>query len=237
MTGRCTSLPRGSLLAVALLCALPLFPQSRPADLRSLVEAEKSFAALSAREGVKEAFLKYLADDAIVFRPHPVNGREVWVSRPSPTFLLSWYPSHAEVSADGSLGFTTGPSVFTDTTHGSRLDQHGHFVTVWKRGADSVWKVALDAGIGHAEILPPPPVFNPEEVMTESSAAGPLPGTWSDTVLALERSCGEIAAKHGLSAVYARYARSDIRIYRDGRAPSVGVPPVDSISDKLGGRL
>ena len=218
------------LTALAIACAGTACAQPWLADIQSLVETEKAFAAASAREGVKRAFLSYLAEGSVLFRPHPVNGRQVWAARPDPPFLLSWYPSHAEISSDGRLGFTTGPSVLTDTSGGGRRDWHGHFVTVWKRGGDTAWKVVLDAGVGHEEILPPPPMFDPARAPRRDSGTVPTGGSSLDTVLARERSCGEIAENSGLLAAYAKYARHDIRVYREGSTPSLGVPNPDSAS-------
>ena len=53
--------------------------------LETLVASERAFSAMSVEKGMKDAFLTYLADDGIIFRPLPVNGKSVWAPRrPSP---------------------------------------------------------------------------------------------------------------------------------------------------------
>jgi ketosteroid isomerase-like protein len=92
----------------ALPAAAPAGPRAE-ADRVSLVEAERAFARAADEKGVREAFLAFLSDDAILFRPGPVPGRE-WVrSRPAPPIRLAWRPSFAEVSGAGDLGYTLGP--------------------------------------------------------------------------------------------------------------------------------
>ena len=59
-----------------------LFSQTK-SDLEKLVETEKSFAQAAAEKGIKPAFLEFLADDGILFRPNAVNGKESWLARPA----------------------------------------------------------------------------------------------------------------------------------------------------------
>ena len=60
---------------VALLISAPATPAhaGNPAQT-SLVAAERAFAALSVKQGIRESFLAYLAPDAVVFRPTATNG-------------------------------------------------------------------------------------------------------------------------------------------------------------------
>src|SRR5262245_50726039 len=77
----------------------PVAVVDRQAALDSVVAAEKAFAQRAAEKGTRDAFLTFLADDALVFEPDPVNGKEAWKARqPPPGSLLSWYPVHSEVS-------------------------------------------------------------------------------------------------------------------------------------------
>src|SRR5262245_51009985 len=82
------------------------------ADLDSLVAAERAFARASKDKGIREAFLEYLADDSIVFRPRAVSGRKWYQDRPESGGHLSWEPAFAEISRGGDLGYTTGPWSF-----------------------------------------------------------------------------------------------------------------------------
>ena len=46
--------------------------------LQSLVAAEKNFAQMSVEKNIRDAFLANLADDAIMFDPGPVNGKQLY---------------------------------------------------------------------------------------------------------------------------------------------------------------
>jgi ketosteroid isomerase-like protein len=142
---------RPTVLA-ALVCASAVSSAQETADehLDSLVDVEKAFSALSVEKGMKVAFLAYLADDGILFRPAPVPGRKSWQSRPNPPGTLIWEPSYAEVSAFGDLGLSTGPWEFRppDGTQGEI--GYGQFVSVWRRmDEEGPWMVAVDLGVSH----------------------------------------------------------------------------------------
>ena len=113
-----------------------------------LARAERSFADLSQATGVRQAFLANLCEDGIVFRPGPVNGRETWRAQPESRSTLRWAPEWVEVAGDGDLGLSTGPWEFLPESSATPA-AFGHFVSIWRRGADSTWCVALDIGITH----------------------------------------------------------------------------------------
>jgi hypothetical protein len=99
-------------MAAALIAWVPSWAAAQGAReeaLASLVAAERGFAAAAAEVGVGESFLRNIADDGVLFRPDPVNGRAWLEAHPSPGRGLSWYPRHARVAASGDLGFTNGP--------------------------------------------------------------------------------------------------------------------------------
>jgi len=96
---------------------------------------------------MKEAFLANLAGDAIVFRPAPANGRQVWRARSNPKGTLAWAPDYAEISGAGDLGVTSGPWEYGSTRN--QPTAFGHFVSVWRRTNDGAWQVAVDIGIDH----------------------------------------------------------------------------------------
>jgi ketosteroid isomerase-like protein len=135
-----------SWLALAFL-ATAVAADTTPLD--GMVAAERGFSALSVERGMKDAFVANLADDAIVFRPGPINGKQLWMQRPAPRGTLIWEPSFAEVAASGDFGFTTGPWEFRPPQGDTSGVSHGHFVSVWRRDGDQPWRVALDIGISH----------------------------------------------------------------------------------------
>jgi ketosteroid isomerase-like protein len=112
----------------------------------ALVQSELSFAKTASEKGIKTAFLSYLAEDSILFRPHAVSGKEWTAAQPETPGVLIWEPSYAEISGSGDLGFTTGPYVYK-TLRDSADGDYGQFFSLWKKQNDGTWKVLLDAGI------------------------------------------------------------------------------------------
>ena len=123
--------------------------QANPA-LMTVVESERAFARKSLEVGSRAAFMLFFADDAIVFRPHPVNYKEAMKNAPplkNPLeTTLDWEPIWADVSSDGDLGYTTGPSVWTDHTPAKRPTYYGFYFSFWRKQPSGEWKVVFDVG-------------------------------------------------------------------------------------------
>jgi ketosteroid isomerase-like protein len=140
------------LVLMLSLSALSAFAQDQQISptLSSLFEAERAFAKRCGEVGIRGSFLEFFADDAIVFRPHPVKYKEAVKDRPAPpnplAYALEWEPIFGEVSAAGDMGYDTGPSVFIDKTAEKPTPQYGFFFSVWKKQSDANWKVVLDVG-------------------------------------------------------------------------------------------
>ena len=106
-----TAAPR-VVLSFSLVVLAGVACTDRPVDdgpLSALIDTERRFAAASATLGMKAAFLQFLDDDSILFRPHPVNGKEYTAARPDAPIRLTWEPTRADTSRAGDLGYTTGP--------------------------------------------------------------------------------------------------------------------------------
>jgi ketosteroid isomerase-like protein len=154
---------RGRVAAALLLAALlvggawsqqvpplPVNDKDFPKALTPVVEAEHAFAIYSVEHGMKEAFLRFAAPDGIIFRHAPVNATETWTqTTPAPTGLLTWYPTYADVSRAGDLGWTTGPYEFREKAEDKQAAASGHYVTLWRRQPDGSFKFVLDFGIRH----------------------------------------------------------------------------------------
>lgn len=53
------------------------------------------------------------------------------------------------ISEDGTLGFTVGHYMGTQTENGSaQAVASGKYVTIWAKQADGSWKVVFDSGVG-----------------------------------------------------------------------------------------
>jgi ketosteroid isomerase-like protein len=216
----------GGIAAGSLILALGsgLGGQPDNRNLRGLIEAERTFAAMARLQGVREAFLANLAGDAIVFRPKPVPGRKVYEDMPAgSSVILSWSPAYAEVSAWGDLGYTTGPYEVRDRAKPAEPAGYGHYVSVWERQPDGQWKVSLDAGIRHARRG-----RVPSSVATVPANLRPWRGPRIDrdaeraALLDVEAAFAQRARSDGLTEAYLLYAGEDARLYRDQALPLVG---------------
>jgi ketosteroid isomerase-like protein len=193
--------------------------------LAALIEAERSFSRMSEERGIREAFLRWLAPDAVVFRPSPVEGRPVYEKMdPADPSVLTWEPEFAEIAASGELGYTTGPYMLRPSRNAEPTG-FGHYVSVWKRQPDGAWLVILDIGVRHGRHAPaagtgqvasppaPPQVESlpPDALRDVEYAFGIFAG-------AFDKAVGE----KGLRRALAQQSTEDVRVYRPGRFPAVG---------------
>jgi len=193
-------------------------------SFQGLVDAERAFSRMSEDKGAREAFLYYLADDSVVFRPKPVPGRKAYEGMPPSTGgVLIWSPEFAEVSARGDIGYTTGPYTAKDRSKPGAPAAYGHYVSVWERQANGEWRVALDAGIRHPQSGPAA-----KTVATLPTGykrwRGPRVDRDSERTVLLQEEAGfaQTARAEGLSEAYLTYAADDVRFYRDGELPVTG---------------
>lgn len=143
--------PTHAALVLALAATLAWPTLATAGDYEDLVAAEKAFAADSAARGTRDAFLAALADDGVVFEPGPVAGKPAWLARPAAGAKLEWAPEMAEVASGGDLGYTSGPWRLTPA--GADAPRaFGHYLSVWRKGADGQWKLLVDHGVGHGEV-------------------------------------------------------------------------------------
>jgi ketosteroid isomerase-like protein len=213
--------------------------QSSGRTLQSLIDAERAFSRLSEEKGIKEAFLTYLADDSIVFRPKPIPGRKAYEATPDDSpVLLTWEPAYAEVAPDGDLGYTTGPYQLNDKNKPGDPARYGHYVSLWQKQPSGLWKVVVDVGIRH-----PQPGFKPLEVMTRKETSRPKRLVKVDKLgelnklLQVEADFSAKAAAEGVLAAYIAFAHDDIRFYRDGSLPQAGIEAVRQATTKSPGKL
>lgn len=209
-----------TLLTGMSLLTTTLHSQSLSPALQSLVDAEKAFAAMSLEKGIKAAFLANLADDGILFRPGPVNGKELWRKRPdSSAARLEWAPVFADIAASGDVGYTTGWFIFTPPPDLDQPPGYGYFVTLWKKQADGSWKFAFDLGIGNEHPEKVVREFSSPDVSLVSSKAGNT-RTEQARIRKLETRYSQLSQRNTTSAIKA-FGADKIRVYRDGDVPSV----------------
>jgi ketosteroid isomerase-like protein len=106
----------------------------------SLIAAEKAYAQLAGEKGFREASISVFADDAVIFAPNAVNGKKFWQQAEEDP-AIAWRPILAAISRSGQLGYTTGPWEYRKLREAQNPDGFGHFVTIWRKDGNGVWKV------------------------------------------------------------------------------------------------
>jgi ketosteroid isomerase-like protein len=217
------------VLCCVLTTVLPGQEKSISPQLKSLVDAERMFARRCSEKGIRESFIEFFADSSVIFRPHPINGKKFYLGRPVPPTLppvrLEWAPIFADVSNAVDLGYTTGPSVFSDLSSEKKPPQFGAYFSIWKKQKNGAWKVYLDAGLQTSK---PTASLNDAFV---SPATDPRPFS--------ELKAGELKSRRetmesaelnfelkqqsaGPLIAYREYIGVGGRMHRNGRLPLVG---------------
>lgn len=232
------------LLALALFLALSPLATAQTtaappaADLQAaldaMVAAENAFSKMSVEKGMKDAFVTFLADDSILFRPTPVPGKQWMSSRPGPPpggGTLIWRPAHAEIAASGDMGYSTGPFEFR-SPDASRPPGHGTFFSVWQKQADGSWKVMMDVGVNHPADPSGPKldgVATPIRVGQVAPASGKADTAAEEAALIeRDRAFAQALASQGAQAAYQARLAENARLLRDGHSPYVGAEAVRS---------
>lgn len=206
--------PRSFFFLAGLALAIRSVPAETPADaVRAMVDAERKFYRAGQEEGTRAAFLTFLADDGIVFRPGPVNGKEVWEQRQETGLDLVWEPTLAVMARSGDFGYDTGPSKWRASKKEEKFSGHGHFISVWKKQKDRGWRVALDCGIENTRSDAKPPL---QLVAPKNRGQGTLES------LQQTQSAFMATAKLDFTKAFREFGNDEVRIYRDGSFPTVG---------------
>mgnify|MGYP000341319088 FL=1 len=128
------------LIGVGLAMALATSAQAAQRPAAQVEAAERAFAADGLALGVRDSFLKHMADDAILFAPGPVSAKALFEKRPSgKSTRLEWWPRRVVAARSGDLALSVGPSA----VNGKR---GGYYATIWRRAPDGGWKWIYDGG-------------------------------------------------------------------------------------------
>src|SRR5215211_2686440 len=142
-------------IPIVLLFFCCSFVAQAQTPLQDMVRTEQAFSRMAAETNTRDAFMAFIADDGLLFRPGAVNGKKWMQEHPVPPSgkhpLLAWQPAFAGMSAAGDLGFTTGPWEAKPDVKDEKPSGYGHFVTVWKKQSDGTWKLVVDLGISHPQ--------------------------------------------------------------------------------------
>ncbi len=194
--------------------------------LQAMVDTERAFAKMSEDQGTRPAFMAFIADDGILFRPTAVKGKQWMSEHPLPPSdkrpLLGWYPVVAGIARAGDMGYTTGPWEYKSGIDDAKPVAWGHFLTVWKKQADGQWKFAVDLGISNPQ---PAQAARLWELPRNYKSPKRMRGFWTfstTALLARDRKFSQASAKRGARAAFADYATAQVRVYRDEKLPFVG---------------
>lgn len=210
------------LLAVLLAVTLALPAAAAPKKAKApapvtpapVVAAERAFAADGVAMGIKQSFLKHMADDAIVFQPDPMGAREaISAQSDKPGPKLEWWPIWAGIAGSGDLGFTTGPYALEGV-------RRGHYFTVWKKQADGSWKWLYDGGPNSSAKDAPGPTSTPGYLMVSKSSAGDEAAAFASAQAA--EAALNAAAAEDVTAAFLAALVCEARVQGSTAAPAQG---------------
>ena len=121
----------------------------RKAEIDGLLQADREFAALSAREGYVEAYRRFSAEEVLLLPPgsEPRRGRDQIYREDLEDGVLGdlgWKPEDGYVAGAGDLGWTWGRWTFAVDGEGSSPQlSFGKYMFVWRK-VDGAWRVTVN---------------------------------------------------------------------------------------------
>lgn len=208
--------------------------------LEDMVKTEQAFSKMAEEKNTREAFMTFIADDGLLFRPGAVNGKKWMLEHPVPPSdkkpLLAWQPNFAGMSASGDMGFTTGPWESKPDIKDPKPSGYGHFVTVWKKQPDGTWKFVVDLGISHPQSGGPQTLWHPTEKVGSTTTTVETAKAVKDLV-DRDRILSLATLEHGLAKAFDTHASPEVRVYREGNLPFVGRTAAAPALAKIAGKL
>ena len=196
----------GMLLAMILIAAA----------VEPIAAAERQFAADSPVLGLHGAFLKHLADDAIVFDPTPVPGPARHRDKPPSKGVLSWGPAWVAAAKSGDMGLSSGPAEYRVPGE-EKPSYTGWFFSVWEKQPDGAWKVRVDIGTSCPLAYAPP-----ASVDDGLAGTGEPPARRDRASLASAEAGLDADARSGIGAAIVSRMDDRTRIHRENVCPATG---------------
>ena len=192
------------------------YAQRTDGTTKSLLKAETEFAESVAKNGSKSAFHSFSANDALVFRPNPVNAKTFYASQPNDK-NLSWTPDYARVSRSGDWGFTSGAY----TVEGAEKS-YGQYLSVWK-AINGKWELVLDIGTSHNKPLHPVTQYfqDPKDYYKPQFAGPKQLAAGKEIILTTEKTMSAMLKSHGIGA-FGGFLNPDARVVFPGYEPIIG---------------
>jgi ketosteroid isomerase-like protein len=220
-------------IVLVVLCLVVSMTAQAQSALQEMVKTEQAFSKMAEEKNTRDAFLAFMADDGLLFRPGAVNGKKWMLEHPAPPTdkkpLLAWQPSFAGMSASGDMGFTTGPWEFKGDVKDEKPSGYGHFITVWKKQADGTWKFVVDLGISHPQSGGPQTLWQPADETKKTSFKPVAQEKALQALLDRDRSYS--------TDKFSAYASPEVRLYRPENLPYIGSQAATEALAKTKGQI
>jgi ketosteroid isomerase-like protein len=202
-------------------------------DLRTvraeLLDADKAFATRSASTNLVDGLVAMLADDVIfvargagrLTSPGAVR-TYLGANTANARSRLTWTPMRADVSGDGTRGYTYGYLIAT-LPNGESAP--GKYLAYWRRNDDGAWRVLAYKRVPReagdvSYVLPAG--FEIPTADRYPSFATQSKSVRNDAVMANDRAFAAFALRAGVGAAFRKYAASDAVGLFDSRGLTFG---------------
>ncbi len=148
-------------------CTETTATSNNDADVKALKDIEAQWNKDFEAKDASKLILHY-ADDAVLMNSGMAVAKGKQAIQKSltdlvgaPGFSLKFEADRVEVSKSGDIGYTQGHYTLTMTDSATKqpVNDHGSYVTIYKKQADGSWKAVQDAAI--SEVPPPAPAPAP----------------------------------------------------------------------------
>lgn len=188
------------------------------ADLQQIYDTQSAFDRALAEKGAKAAFLEFIADDSIVFRPNATRGREFWTtSKDSPGELLVRTLTFSDIASNGLLGYTTGNWRCYPKGESESAADFGQYATIWEKKADGKFRAVVDIDIEHEKL----PFTETDQTQRTEKRKDLNKRGWSPADASMNFLRMSMSASR-LGGAYAKFAARDVRLLVEGQPPILG---------------
>ncbi len=120
-----------------------------PDNMKMMLQADRDFSAMSAKDGLNNAFLEFLDSNGVLLRPGtiPIAGADAvdyLIAQNDTGYTMTWIAKDGMIAASGELGYTYG--VYELKPKDGDTVLQGTYVNIWKKQSDGKWKFVLDSG-------------------------------------------------------------------------------------------
>ena len=179
---RLATLTAATAIALTLIACSSQPADTHDADVKAIQTTETQWNKdYAAKDTTK--ILSHYADDAVLMAPgmpssHGITAVSVAIKQmvADPALVLKFQSSKIEVAKSGDIGYTQGIYTMTMTDPVSKkvINDHGSYVTTYRKQADGTWKAVADIATSEAAPSTPPPAAGKHK-----TAAAPKPKTKS----------------------------------------------------------